>query len=539
MNVSYGALAETIMITSFLVASQYTVLRSGVFSVASTGLAMIGGYTFAILTTTHDVPVPISFAAAIVASTLSAAVLGRLIGRLRGTYQAIATLAFNLMLLQVALLAVPLTGGAAGILGIPLWVSVGSLLPIFVLGFVAIALLDRSLLGRQQAAVRMDEAAAAACGMNVAGIRLGAQTISGALAGVAGACMAGQQFAIDPATFGFAMVVLTLAGAIIGGFRWFLGPIVGATIVASLPILLGGFASYQSVVTAALTLVILAIAPQGLTSLVDVRALSARFRPPRRDEVVERERIDPVMIGAGAPKATLVVDGIARSFGGVRAVGGVSFILPPGEVHGLIGPNGAGKTTCLNLVAGVLRLDEGTIELGGRRVEHLTPHMVSRAGIARTFQNVRLFGEMTAYDNVLVASATTATDKGGLRRRRHEAEALLEQVGIADLANRVADTLPYTDQRRVEIARALATRPAVLLLDEPAAGMTTPEADELAQVVHGIAASGVSVMVVDHNVSWILGMCSRVIVQAGGKVIADGTPDEIRQSTRVKEAYLG
>lgn len=247
----------------------------------------------------------------------------------------------------------------------------------------------------------------------------------------------------------------------------------------------------------------------------------------------------------------LSVRGLTKEFGGLAALTDVDVTVEEGEIHGLIGPNGAGKTTMFNLVTGVLEPTFGVIELDGKSTVGKRPHQITRAGVARTFQNIRLFGAMTALENVMVG--LDAHHKTGIlgaivrsstcRREEREGEErafdLLEQVGITRLANQTARNLSYGDQRRVEIARALATGPKLLLLDEPTAGMNPVEKASLIDVVRRIRSSGITILLIEHDMKVVMGVCDPITVLDFGQKIAEGTPEEVRGNQRVVEAYLG
>ncbi len=233
--------------------------------------------------------------------------------------------------------------------------------------------------------------------------------------------------------------------------------------------------------------------------------------------------------------AELRLDGVGVRYGGVQALDGVSLAVAPGAILGLIGPNGAGKTTLINATTGFAKLAAGTISLGERRIDGLPPHRVARAGIARTYQNIRLFGALDVRTNLAAgafAQAGPLTDE--------DARVLLGRAGIPDVALHARSAaLPYGDQRRLEIARALAARPAIVMLDEPAAGMNPAETARLVQTIREIAQSGVGVLLIEHDMALVRAACDRVVVLNFGTVLATGTPAEIARDPAVIEAYLG
>ena len=244
------------------------------------------------------------------------------------------------------------------------------------------------------------------------------------------------------------------------------------------------------------------------------------------------------IIPAAAPDhASLTIRGLSKYFAGLHALEGVSFVLRRGEILGLIGPNGSGKTTLINVVTGLLPATGGQVFVDGAEITNKKPYVVAHAGLARTFQTIRLFRDLTVLENVEVAAVSMGLSRREARKRALE---VLEEIGISRWAEMLAGVLPYGLERRVEVARALATRPKFLFLDEPAAGLNEDESEELLQILAAIPGQkGLGMLIVDHDMRLIMRLCHRLHVLNFGKTIGEGAPDEVRQIPAVLQAYLG
>jgi ABC-type branched-subunit amino acid transport system ATPase component len=454
------------------------------------------------------------------------------------------TIAFGFIVEQIAVEWSGLTGGQNGIMGIPQPAPFGipfgergvALMSIVVVAGLLYASwrLARSGWGAAMRAVKDSEVAAESIGLNPVAVKTAAFAVSAGCAGLAGGLFASLSGFVTPSTFAFSQSILFVLVVIIGGAGTVTGPLVGAAVVVLLPEILAGLAEYRLLFFGTLLLLVLWIAPEGIVGEVG-RWFGRRGEALPVSDEAPTER-------APAAGAALAVDGLTIAFGGVRAVTGFAFDAQPGAITSLIGPNGAGKTTVLNMLGGFYRPDAGTIRLGGEAIQGRPACAIARAGIARTYQTSQLFGSMSVLDNLTIAQARgrfgspfAAPSVEAIARAR----SLAAYVGYrGDLARRAAD-LPHVDRRLVEIARALATAPAVLLLDEPAAGCNPVETAELEGVIRSIAKDGVTVVLVEHDMQLVMNISDRIHVLANGRTLAEGTAAEVRANPAVIEAYLG
>jgi branched-chain amino acid transport system ATP-binding protein len=520
---------------------------SGQVSLGHVGFYAIGAYTTAILTLKG-----VSFWMAFPIAGLVAGIVGALLAlpalRATGPYLAMITIAFAFIVQHVAIEWKALTGGQNGLMGLLPPALLGysfaeremALSATLLAGF-SLYLFQRlaaSPWGKAMVAVRDSETAARSIGLNPVSIKTAAFAISATFAGLAGAIFAPLMMFVAPDSFPFSQSILFLLAVIVGGAGWVFGPVVGAVVTVMLPELLSSLAEYRLLFVGMLLLVVLWLAPEGVIGTL------ARYLRRIDPAGAEAKGFDlAAFLSAGVDRLQLTVRGIGISFGGIKAASDVGFTAEPGRITSVIGPNGAGKTTVLNMIGGFYRPDAGSILLGDKELAGAPAWNVARAGIARTYQTTQLFGAMSVIDNILVALCRgklgnplrNIAGAGG----RRAAEALLVFVGYHGPLAALASDLPHVDRRLVEIARALATRPQVLLLDEPAAGLMRSDKIALSKLIRRIADLGIAVVLVEHDMTLVMSISDHIEVLDAGVVIAAGSPMEVRRDPRVLKAYLG
>lgn len=533
---------------------QFVFGHAGALALTQGAFFGLGAYVTGILGARYGQGFEMTFPLSVLVPVLLAALVASPVLRLDTHYFALATLGVAQVLLLVALLAEPLTGGANGIPGVPgvdiLGTPVPRGLPLaaFVWAWViAGALVARQLLrglyGTAFHVMRDNPMLASCLGLDTGRLRLTAFLLSAAYAGAAGSLFVHTIRVVSPEALEFHVMVAVLAMAVVGGRTRIAGAILGAFLLVHLPEWFRVFEKSYLIAYGAILLAMIVLAPEGLIGRLE------RWFPPAAPPLPEPEPLPPrtPMKGEGP---LLAVQGVARSFGGVRAVNGISLVVKRGEILGLIGPNGSGKTTLINLITGLVRADTGSIRFAGAPITGLRADAIARQGLARSFQTANLVDGLTALDNVAVARATAegtglcralraAWDDPSLLRARRHAMTLLNQMGTGEAASRDAGALPHGIRRRVEIARALALQPALLLLDEPAAGLSEAEQVDLADRLASVRESGVTLIVIEHNMPFLARLADRLICLNEGKVIASGAPDAVRADPKVIEAYLG
>jgi len=541
--------------------------NSGIISFGNTGFMAIGAYAAGLLTispiiqktalphlpvwlTGWGLPFIPALLVALVVVALVAIAIGIPVARLAGSSASICTLGFLVIVHVVLVASSDFTRGSQTFFGIPRAVNIWMALPFAIIA-VAIARIYRdSSAGMKLRASREDEIASIAVGVNVRLHRFLAWVLGAVLSGAAGVLLGHFIGAFSPKDFYFNLTFLLLAMLILGGITTVSGAVIGTAVIMVIVELLRkleggvdlGFFSLPTVfglTDIGIGLAILLVMYRLQDGLLGVREIdeqlpflkrlaAGKAQPATRPAITEAASIEGDV---------LRVENVGKRFSGLVALEDANFEVRPGLVTGLIGPNGAGKSTLINSISGVVPPSTGRVTVGGVDVASLPVHRVPIAGLARTFQNIRLFKNLTALENVTVAASAVARDGADPVDLAREA---LFEVGLGDVADQLAGTLSYGAQRRLEIARALALKPRYLLLDEPAAGMNPAETMELMAVLDRIRTKyRLGLLVVEHDLKLIMRLCDVVVVLNKGQQIAIGTPAEIQSNPAVIEAYIG
>jgi len=516
---------------------QFIFGHAGALSLAQGAFFGAGAYATGILATRWGLGFLATFPLSIAFAALLAALVAAPVLRLRTHYFALATLALAQLLLLVAVNWEGFTGGANGLSDVPPvsifgWLAPRGLPLIAVVWTIAgIAM----LLARQQmnparraafAVARETPLAAPAFGIDAGLLRFRAFLLSAAFGGAAGALFVHTNRVVSPETLGFGVMVTCLTMTVVGGRTRIAGALIGALLLTHMPEWLRGLEAYYLVAMGALLLAMVLFAPNGLASFLP--APKSRSEPAI---LPERAVSADVFVG---PPATLEASGLHKAFGGIHALDGLSLTLARVEIVGVIGPNGAGKTTLANALSGIAPPDTGTVHLAGRAISGLAPHDIARAGLTRTFQTPQLPSALEV--RVIVA---TARNHAKAQANTPTVADALAFCGLADMASAPAGTLPHGLRRRVEICRAIVSHPSVLVLDEPAAGLTPEEQDEIGALCRALADAGMAILLIDHNVDFLRPIADRLVCMAEGRILADGSPDAVLTDPAVRAAYFG
>lgn len=568
---TYGRAIEIAMVHALFTLAAFASLSSGLLSVAPVPFAAVAGFGAAAMATGAEIPFEVLVLVGAFLGGITAYLFSFPLLRLSSHWVAMATIALLLVTRVLVLNFTAITGGA---MGKPFPRTMDTWHIVVALGALAwmFSRLRRSRLGLATEAVRSHPAVAGSLGISVIGTRRIAFVLSGVIAGLGGVLLGNLLQFLGPTTYYTNLTFLMLSAVVLGGrFHW-LGAIVGALVFTAIPEIMRAFLDFGHDIANGIVLILIIIFIPG--GLIEPGRRERRLGAREAQRLTELEEDTPEeeaeapgeqwveMAGdelgrrvedreRGEGPFALEVQHLTKAFGGLTAVDDLSFAVPQGAIFGLLGPNGAGKTTLLNLVSGLETPDTGTILVDYEDVTALPPHERAKYGLARTFQDVRLFEGLTVLENIMVGEHLGRSSRAwqavlALPRERQErrgaeerARELMDRVGVIGRPDQYAGTLSYANQRRVEIARALAANPSVLMLDEPTAGMHRLGSIAVGELLLELQAQGITLLVIEHNMQLVLDFCERAVVMDFGKLLAEGPPEFCLSREEVKEAYFG
>jgi len=559
------------------VAQNLLVGYSGIPAVAPTGFGACGGYLAAYLALHAGWPTLASLLMGIIAACAVGFVMSVLAMRLSVEYIILITIAFAVIVIDVFSNFGPF-GGSVGLVGLPplsIGITLGttaSLLPVLivvlVLTYALIRMLGESSFGVLLRAIREDQVAVRAIGLRTVPAKVAAFVVAAGFAGLSGGLLVFMEAVANPTSFGFTQGILIVAMLIIGGLGRPLGPVIGAVVVTVVPQILQDVVNIsatqasllQEIIFGVVLVLIMLFRPRGILPerpsalLRRMGAHAAEAAGPGPDTLAIGDagaQAGAALAEAGATSPMLTATSLAKRFGGIQATAGFSFDVAPGEIVGLVGPNGAGKTTLFNLVSGAIRPDAGTVTFRGQEVTGLPMEDLVARGLARSFQDVRLFTALTVLENTTLAALPARTAGfwrtlllwGTVRRETREAVAraqtVLTRLGLADKVGSLAGDLSFGEQKLVAIARAVATGTTMLLLDEPTAGVGAEFGRKLRDVIGRLHADGTTIVLIEHNLEVVRDLATRILYMESGSVRAEGSFAELVANPVLAESYFG
>lgn len=541
----------------------------GLFNVAHAGIWGLGAYTAGFLAVKMGCPFIVTVTAAVAVASLGGLCLGVVSLKLKGIYFTVLTIGFTIMVQMSANNWDAVTNGASGLGGIPLpdfgLFLITSRVQMYFVLLITVALviwfcirLEKSKYGRAMKAIQSHEIATELMGVNTFYDKTLGLVLSSAIGGLSGALLAHSQGFIAPVQFGFEQAVMFVVALVAGGLGSVPGAIMGSVLFTFLPEFTRPLRYWSTTIYGLLVMIVILIYPGGLISIIQkIPFLSWLFSKEQKlyrsfsssssqgSKTTSNNKVEKLT------EPVLKVQNLGISFGGLTALKNINMELLPGQVHALIGPNGAGKTTLVNCITGAYQPGGGSILLSGTSILGLRPYQISRLGISRTFQNLAVWKELTVLDNLLVAKRAEQT-KGfwsvifGTKGARLEEENAIREarehlcaMNLWEESDRKIGTIPYGHQKIFEISRALMTEPKVLLLDEPAAGLTYSEVIQLKELINQIKSQGIAILLIEHNIQLVMDIADNITVLDYGQVIASGNPDIVRNDPGVIKAYLG